>query len=98
MHDWGDDECISILKRCKKAMPEEATATAKVIIVDAVLGESNEPELHHARLALDIGMMAYTGGQERSEVEWRSLLKRAGFSRCEITPIRALQHVIVARP
>ncbi|KAL0295804.1 UNVERIFIED_CONTAM: Acetylserotonin O-methyltransferase [Sesamum calycinum] len=36
LHDWGDDECIDILKNCREAIPKD---TGKVMIVEAVIDE-----------------------------------------------------------
>ncbi|TQE09502.1 hypothetical protein C1H46_004850 [Malus baccata] len=36
LHDWGDDDCIRILKKCREAVPKD---TGKVIIIDAVIDE-----------------------------------------------------------
>ncbi|XP_031129073.1 acetylserotonin O-methyltransferase-like [Ipomoea triloba] len=36
LHDWGDEECIQILSKCREAIPEE---TGKVIIAEAILTE-----------------------------------------------------------
>ncbi|KAF6991106.1 hypothetical protein CFC21_008223 [Triticum aestivum] len=37
MHDWGDEDCIKILKNCKKAIAPK-DAGGKMIIVDIVVG------------------------------------------------------------
>ncbi|KAJ0970187.1 hypothetical protein J5N97_023064 [Dioscorea zingiberensis] len=58
------------------------------------LSLSGDPET--STLAMDIIMMAYTGGKERNEKEWKELLMAAGFTKFKITPIMALQHVIEA--
>ncbi|KAG0486594.1 hypothetical protein HPP92_008689 [Vanilla planifolia] len=96
LHDWGDEKALDVLRRCKEAIDQEK---GKLIIVEIVVNEDElkDDEMHHARLASDILMMAY-GGKERTEKEWRNLLLQAGFTRCNITRIMALQHVIEARP
>ncbi|RZC49335.1 hypothetical protein C5167_017755 [Papaver somniferum] len=93
LHDWTDEECVNILKRCKEAIPKE---TGKVIIVDVVLDEETTHELAKTRLVLDIDMMVSTGGRERTLDDWENLLKRAGFRSHKIRPIRAIQSVIEA--
>ncbi|CAB4290931.1 unnamed protein product [Prunus armeniaca] len=99
LHDWGDDECIRILKKCREAIPEEK---GKVIIVEAVIEEDNEKQdnkLTDVRLMLDMVMMAHTNtGKERTMKEWGYVLGEAGFSRHTITPIHAIQSVIQAFP
>jgi hypothetical protein len=36
MHDWGDADCVKILKNCKKAIPAQG---GKVIILDIMRPE-----------------------------------------------------------
>ncbi|RWR92396.1 O-methyltransferase, family 2 [Cinnamomum micranthum f. kanehirae] len=96
LHDWGDEECIQILKKCKEAIRAEG---GKVLIVEAVISEGvEEPGLRDIRLMLDMVMIAHTKGKERTEAEWKSIITGAGFSRYNIRPIRALQSVIEAFP
>ncbi|BFG42386.1 hypothetical protein CerSpe_286600 [Prunus speciosa] len=99
LHDWGDDECIHILKKCREAIPEDK---GKVIIVEAVIEEDSEKQdkkLTDVRLMLDMVMMAHTNtGKERTTKEWGYVLGEAGFSRHTITPIHAVQSVIQAFP
>ncbi|XP_058106642.1 (RS)-norcoclaurine 6-O-methyltransferase-like [Magnolia sinica] len=95
LHNWGDEDCVKILKRCTDAIDAKS---GKVIIVDIIIGVDDPQELEHVRLATDMIMLAKTGGKERNEKEWRRLLSDAGFNQCKITPIKALQSVIEARP
>ncbi|XP_008236085.1 PREDICTED: (RS)-norcoclaurine 6-O-methyltransferase-like [Prunus mume] len=99
LHDWGDDECIRILKKCREAIPEDK---GKVIIIEAVIDEKDEKEdskLTNVRLMLDMVMMAHNStGKERTLKEWGYVLGEAGFSRHTITPIHAVQSVIQAFP
>ena len=82
LHDWGDDECIRILKKCREAIAEDK---GKVIVVEAVIDEKDEKEdikLTNVRLMLDMVMMAHTTtGKERTLKEWGYVLGEAGFSR-----------------
>lgn len=96
LHDWEDDECVEILKKCKEAIPCEG---GKVIIVEAVISEEvEEAGLRDIRLMLDMLMIAHTKGKERTEAEWKKIIADAGFRRYTITPIHALQSVIEAFP
>ncbi|BFG42393.1 hypothetical protein CerSpe_286670 [Prunus speciosa] len=99
LHDWEDDECIRILKKCREAIPEDK---GKVIIIEAVIDENDEKEdskLTNVRLMLDMVMMAHTNtGKERTLKEWGYVLGEAGFRRHTITPIHAVQSVIQAFP
>lgn len=95
LHDWNDEKALQILKRCREAIVEDE---GKLIIVDMIIEENDGKDIKHIKLAYDILMMTYVGGRERTEKEWRSLLLRAGFRHCTITRIKALQHVIEAKP
>jgi hypothetical protein len=96
LHDWGDKECIQILKKCRGAILEKK---GKVIIVDAVIEEAKMDELRDARLALDMAMMAHTNAaKERTLKEWEFLLEKAGFIRYTVKSINAVQSVIEAFP
>ncbi|XP_059434792.1 acetylserotonin O-methyltransferase-like [Corylus avellana] len=96
LHDWGDKECIQILKKCREAIPEDK---GKVIIVEAVIEEAETDKLTDVRLALDMIVMAHTNtGKERTFKEWGFVLGKAGFCRYTVKPIRAVQSVIEAFP
>lgn len=96
LHDWGDDECIEILKKCKEGIAKDK---GKVIIVEAVIEEDTNDKFEDARLMLDMVMMAHTtNGKERTFKEWSCLLNNAGFSHFNVNPIQAVQSVIEAYP
>jgi len=104
MHDWDDEDCIKILKNCKKAIPE----TGKVIIIDLVLGTDQGDDIDKKKkkaldptlgIVFDLLMIAHTsGGKERTEEEWKKILWEGGFGHYNIIDIPALQSVIEAFP
>lgn len=100
LHDWGDGECIQILKKCKEAIPHEQ---GKVIIVEAVIDDEDEgkgkDKLKDVGLMLDMVMMAHTTtGKERTAEDWAYVLSEAGFSRHTVKRIHAVHSVIEAYP
>ncbi|KAF3444151.1 hypothetical protein FNV43_RR13841 [Rhamnella rubrinervis] len=96
MHDWSDEDCVKILKNCKKAMPER---NGKLIIVDAVLEAEGDDLFDDTRLVFDLVMLVHCpGGKERTKIEWEKLLKQGGFSRYNIIKIPALPSIIEAYP
>ncbi|XVF45593.1 hypothetical protein PTKIN_Ptkin02bG0218600 [Pterospermum kingtungense] len=96
LHDWDDEECIKILKKCREAIPQDK---GKVIIVEAVVGQDKDDKLEFVRLMLDMVMMAHTNkGKERTLKEWSYVLEEAGFTRFNVKPIHAVQSVIEAYP
>ncbi|XP_074561723.1 caffeic acid 3-O-methyltransferase-like [Curcuma longa] len=77
LHDWGDEECVKILKNCWKVLPENG----KVMVVECLLPAITEQTVKaRAVLQMDMGMMAcFLGGKERSEEEFKALASEAGF-------------------
>ncbi|KAL7606450.1 trans-resveratrol di-O-methyltransferase [Lactuca sativa] len=98
LHDWNDEECIKILKRCKEAIPNKEYG-GKVIIVDMVLKneEAGEKSLE-TQLFFDMLMMVNATGRERSEKDWSKLFYDACFSHYKITPILGLRSIIEVYP
>ena len=72
LHDWDDDQCITILGHCRKAMKPDG----RLLIVEMVLPPGDAP---HPGKVLDMVMLVLIGGQERTEAEYADLLHRAGF-------------------
>src|SRR5882724_1468098 len=72
IHDWNDEQCVTILRNCHRALPENG----KLILVEAVVPASNEP---HFSKFIDLNMLVMTGGRERTEEEFRTLYDAAGF-------------------
>lgn len=94
IHDWGDEECVKLLRRSYEATP----ANGKVLILEAVVEGDKEGESVSRRLGLlyDITMMVYTtGGKERTEEEFKELFQRAGFKSYNIIKLPFLQSLIV---
>ncbi|CAK9150072.1 unnamed protein product [Ilex paraguariensis] len=96
MHDWSDEDCIKILKNCREAIPEK---TGKIIIVEVVLQPGGDGPFDKVGLMLDLAMLThFSGGKERTEVEWKKILEEGGFSSYKIIKIPALQSIIEAYP
>lgn len=72
LHDYGDDDCLTILRGIRRAAPLGAT----VLVVEGLLGGATDSRGH----VLDIVMLVVTGGRERTPAQLDSLFKRAGFS------------------
>ena len=91
IHDWTDEQCMQILGHCRNVIP----TNGKLLIADCVVPAGN------ARCVskdMDMVMMTYPGGQERTENQFRSLLKGSGFELKSITPTATAICVVEARP
>jgi hypothetical protein len=88
IHDWDDERALAILQNCRRVMTPEA----KLLLVEAVIPPGNQP--FFGKL-LDVHMMVATDqGTDRTEDEYRSLLKRAGFRLVRIVPTSSHVSVI----
>ncbi|KAF7119513.1 hypothetical protein RHSIM_Rhsim13G0180900 [Rhododendron simsii] len=98
LHNWSDEDCVKILKRCKEAIPSKGDG-GKVIIIDMVIdGERDEHDIAETKLVFDILMMVLVTGRERTEKEWEHIFLQAGFSHYKITPIFGLRSLIEVYP
>ncbi|KAG9143462.1 hypothetical protein Leryth_016466 [Lithospermum erythrorhizon] len=99
LHDWGDEDCIKILKNCRDAITKEI---GKVIIVEEILRENkkgNEGHFGNIDVIQDLTMLVHTvGGKERTEIEFKNILEEAGFSRYKIINFNYFPSLIEAYP
>jgi SAM-dependent methyltransferase len=89
IHDWDDASAATILKNCRRAIRPDG----RLFIVDTVLIPSSDP----ASALMDMLMIVLTGGRERTESEFRSLLREAGFSLVNVIPT-ARHSILESRP
>ena len=91
LHDWPDDKVATILGNCRQAIKEDGT----LLIRDNVLSDSGErPD----STQLDLTMLIMTGGEERTESEWRSLLQSSGFALARVYKKEGQLDLIEAKP
>ncbi|XP_057493344.1 (R,S)-reticuline 7-O-methyltransferase-like [Actinidia eriantha] len=96
MHNWSDEDCIKILKNCRKAIPEK---TGKVVILDVVVNPESDNPFDRVGMISDIMMMALLpGGKERTELQWKRILEGGGFLRYKIIKIPTVESIIEAYP
>lgn len=89
IHDWSEEQCLSILGNCRKAMKPGA----RLLIIEMVLPEGNTP---HPGKMLDMMMLVGPGGQERTEKEYGELLSKAGFKLIRVVPTESAVSVVEA--
>jgi O-methyltransferase/methyltransferase family protein len=78
IHDWDDESAAKILRNCRRAIRPDG----RLLLVETVLTPTSDP----SRALMDVLMMILTGGRERTEEEFRSLLREAGFSLTGVIP------------
>jgi hypothetical protein len=94
IHDWNDRDARQILQRCAAAAARDAC----VILLERVRPDVlNESPAHQAIMQIDLAMMT-TGGQERTEDEYRQLLASAGLRMTAVTATASPCSIIHAIP
>ena len=91
LHDWEDEQCLTILRHIRQVTP----AHGKLLVVELVIPPGNEPFFGKW---LDLHMLAIPGGRERTEAEYRTLFRDAGFELTTIVPTPAGPSVVEAVP
>ena len=89
LHDWDEDQCLTILGHVRKAMKP----AGRLLIVEMVLPSGDAP---HPGKILDLTMLVQTGGQERTESEYASLLGKAGFRLTQVVPTSSAANIVEA--
>ena len=91
IHDWDDQKAITILRNCRNEMKPNG----KLILVDCVVPETNEP---HFSKFIDLNMLVMTGGKERTKEEFEQLLADAGFKLLRVIPTDVPTSIVEAEP
>jgi hypothetical protein len=89
VHDWNEDQCLTILGNCRRAMPPDS----RLLIIEMVLPAGDTP---HPGKMLDLMMLIGSGGQERTEQEYGALLAKAGFRLTRVVPTASPVSVVEA--
>jgi hypothetical protein len=91
LHDWSDDECVTILRRVREAM----VPTARVVVVEMLISDGGPPS---PAPLLDLNMLVMLTGKERTAEEFGALFARAGLALARVTPTHSPFSVIEAHP
>jgi hypothetical protein len=91
LHDKSDEECLAVLRTCRRAMSGEA----RLLVVDPVVPPGNAP---HPNMLSDVLMMTVWDGRERTEEEFRQLLAGAGLRLEKVIPTPTALSIVEATP
>lgn len=91
IHDWPDDVCIKILKACRKAV----NPGGKLLVVDNVILPGNE---FAPGKFLDIQMLIFPGGCERTEKQFRELFAASGWKLSRVIPTAVPESIVEGVP
>jgi hypothetical protein len=86
VHDWDDARCERLLSLCRAGLTADAKV-GRVICVDAVLPPMGDVSGTAAKL-LDLDMMVFIPGKERTRAQWEALYGAAGLEIVSVTPLQ----------
>ncbi len=91
IHDFDDEQAVAILSNLRRQLSNGQT----LLLLESVISPGNAP--HFAKL-LDLDMMVFVGGRERTARQFDALLDRAGFRLTRIIPTISTISLIEAVP
>ena len=91
IHDWPDDLCLKILKACRKGV----NSGGRLLVVDNVIQPGND---FAPGKFLDLQMLIFPGGCERTEKQFRELFAAAGWQLSRIIPTAAADSIVEGVP
>jgi O-methyltransferase domain len=91
VHNWGDDQVVSILRTIRAAIPDDG----RLLIVEAPLPADDAP---HFAKDLDIRLLTMHEGQERTVPEYEAMLAAAGFQLTSMDDLYRGESLITAVP
>jgi hypothetical protein len=90
IHDWDDERASTILKNIATAM---GAKKGRVILLESVIAAGNTPDFGKF---IDIEMLLFPGGRERTADEFQSLFERSGFRMTKVVPTKSPLSVVEA--
>jgi hypothetical protein len=91
IHDWPDDRCIQILKACRA----HVNSGGRLLVVDNVIHPGNE---FSPGKFLDLQMLIFPSGCERTEKQFRDLFSASGWQLKRIIPTAAADSIVEGVP
>jgi hypothetical protein len=92
IHDWNDDQATVILRNIARML--KGKPRGRVILLEAVIQPDNQADL--AKL-VDLEMLVFPGGRERTESDFAKLFAGAGFELTRVVPTESPLSVIEGR-
>jgi hypothetical protein len=91
IHDWPDERCLQILKACRKGV----NPGGRLLVVDTVIQPGND---FSPGKFLDLQMLIFPSGCERTEKQFRDLFAAAGWQLTRIIPTAVSDSIVEGTP
>lgn len=73
LHNWSDDDAVAVLRRGAEALG----STGRLLVIETIVGGAGD---QRSLARLDIMMLLFCGGKERSRPQYEELAARAGLT------------------
>jgi hypothetical protein len=90
IHDWDDNAALNILHNCRSVIRLDG----RLLLIEGVARPPNEPDPNKF---LDVWFIG-GGGCERSEAEYRALLRRGGFTPARVVSTGGSSAILESHP
>jgi hypothetical protein len=91
IHDWAEERALSILGNCRGAL--RGKPDGRLVLLELVVPPGDVP---HMSKIIDIEMLFFPGGRERTEREYAELFAKAGFRLTRVVPTKSPYSLIEA--
>lgn len=91
LHDWDDDDSITILRTCRRAIAGDG----RLLVIELLIPPGNAPSY---AISQDINMLVNLGGRERTEHEYQDIFTLAGFRLTRTIPVQGELHILEGCP
>jgi hypothetical protein len=88
IHNWNDDEAVTILRHCREAMPWDAA----LYLVESVVPEDSA-EYDAVTMIRDLNMLVSVSGRGRTAAEVVRLLAAADLKLTSVSPLSPPAHI-----
>jgi hypothetical protein len=91
IHDWDDDQTVTLLSAVRRAAPPQA----RVLVIETILADVAGPDWSKI---MDMIMLCFADGRQRIRSEHEQLLDKAGFRLERVIPTMADVSILEAVP
>jgi len=91
IHDWSDDQSVKILSACRASIPKNG----RLLVIDSVVPADGS---FSPIKFMDLIMMLFSGGKERTEEQFRTLFARSGWRLNRIVPTASPLSIVEGVP
>jgi O-methyltransferase domain/Dimerisation domain len=89
LHDWSDEQCVTLLRNCAASLPKGG----RVLVVEMVISEDGRPSPAHL---MDVNMLVMLPGKERTATEYGKLFAAAGLELAKVHPTHSPFSIVEA--